>query len=253
MALPFDVDPNEGKPLASGVPPGRIRLWRSGEGMTTDKWRVYCFLRDRPRLIRGTGGWATLKRDGRRALSTFEGSETPAYEIELRMSNDRPTRKPVAEQMRALERLCGWDKLNDDPPPPLLFVANVAHDYAEASQNEWVAETSIDWGDSTATDRGTLLWIDATITLGLYVESSTGGLAKSKGFARHTLKAGWNLRHFAKVYLGDAKRWRDVADLNRDNARVPTSPDFRVSRPIVLLTPPKEPKSKAKRARRGRR
>jgi hypothetical protein len=221
--------------------------------MTTDAWRVYCFLRGRPKLIRGTGGWGTVQREGRRSLSRFEGSETPAYEIELRMSNDRPAGWPVAEQMRALERLCGWDTLDDDPPPPLLFVANVPHDFAQASQNEWVAETPIEWGESLSTDRGTLLWIDATITLGLYVESATGGLAKAKGFTQRTMKAGWNLRRFAEVHLGDKTRWRDVADLNRDNARCPKSPDYRVKRPIKLLTPPKEPKSKAKRSKRGRR
>lgn len=250
---PFDVDRNEGKPLASGVPPGRVRIWRSGEGMTTDEWRVYALLRDRPRLVRGTGGWGTVAREGRRSVSRFGGSETPAYEIQLRFANDRPAGWPVRDQMRALERLCGWDKADDAPPPPLLFVANVAHDFADASQNEWVAEEPIDWGDSLATDRGTLLWIDATITLGLYVESATGGLAQAKGFARHTLKTGETLRGFAKQFLGDATRWRDVADLNRDDPKCPTSPDYRVKRPVTLLTPPKEPRSKAKRAKRGRR
>jgi hypothetical protein len=252
---PFDRDPNEGTRLASGVPPGRIRLWRSGHEMTTDPWRVYALLGDeRPKLIRGTGGWAPLKRDGRRSLSTFEGSDTPAYTITMRLANDRPRSEPVADQMRSLERLCGWDRADDRPPPPLLFIANVPHDHAEASQNEWVAEEPIEWGDSTATDRGTLLWIDATIVLGLYVESATDALAPSAGFARHTLKAGHNLRDFAKAYLGDAKRWRDVADLNRDDPKCPSTSEYRVKRPVVLLTPPREPVSKAKhkRAKRGK-
>lgn len=253
MTHPFDVDPNAGKPLDSGVPPGRIRLWRSGQDMTTDPWRVYAMLGDeRPRLIRGTGGWGTLARDGRRSLSTFDGSETPAYSITMRLANDRPRSEPVTDQMRSLERLCGWDRADDTPPPPLLFIANVPHDHAEASQNEWVAEAPIDWGDSNSTDRGTLLWIDATIVLGLYVENAVDALAPSRGFARHTLKAGWNLRNFASRYLGDAKRWRDVADLNRDDPRCPSTSEYRVKRPVMLLTPPREPASKAKRSKRGK-
>jgi hypothetical protein len=248
-------DPNAGRPLASsGVPPGRFRMWRSGEGQTKDPWRVHCLLGgERPRPIRGYGGWTTLPREGRRSKSTFGGTETPAYSITLRLDRSRPTSTPVAEQMRDLERLCGWDRADDDPPPVVQWTANVAHDFAEASQNEWVCE-SLEWGDSNSSDRGTLLWMEATVVLGLYDESSTGGLAKSKGFARHTLKAGWNLRHFAKVHLGDAKRWRDVADLNRDNPRCPSTAEYRVKRPVVLLTPPREPvsKTKTKRARRGK-
>jgi nucleoid-associated protein YgaU len=90
--------------------------------------------------------------------------------------------------------------------------------------------------------------------LGLYVESATDALAPSAGFARHTLKAGHNLRDFAKAYLGDAKRWRDVADLNRDDPKCPSTSEYRVKRPVVLLTPPREPVSKAKhkRAKRGK-
>jgi hypothetical protein len=250
---PFDIDANAGQRLESGIVPGRIRLWRSGHGMTEDPWRLYAMLgAERPKVIRGTGGWGPLDRDGRRAVSTFTGSGTPAYSIGLRLANDRPISRPVAEQMRTLERLCGWDRADDDPPPVLQFLANVAHDFADAPQNEWVAEDSIEWGDSNSTDRGTLLWIDATIVLGLYVETAVAGLDKPAGFARHVLKAGWDLRDFAKHFLGDATRWRDVADLNRDDPKCPTSPSFKPKRPVTLLTPPREPKSKAKRAKRGK-
>lgn len=255
MTHPFDNDPNAGRPLASsGVPPGRIRVWRSGEGMTTDAWRVYCLLLERPKVIRGYGGWGTLARPGRRSKSTFEGTETPAYSITVRIANDRPTRTPVADQMRDLERLCGWDLADDDPPPVVQWVGNVEHDFARAPQTEWVCE-SLEWGDSNATDRGTLLWQDATFVLAVYDESTIPGLTKAKGFARHTLKAGQNLRAFAREYLGDPKRWRDVADLNRDNPKCPSTSEYRVKRAVVLLTPPREPRSKTKtkRAKRGKR
>lgn len=252
VALPFDVDPNEGRRLQGhSAAPGHFRLWRAAKDIYKDEWRLHCLLgATPPRPVRGYGGWTQLQREGRRSLSTFEGTETPAYVFELRLDRHRPNPRPVAEQMRNLERLCGWDRFDDNPPPPLQFVANVAHDYDEASQNEWVCE-SLEWGDSIASDRGTVLWQDATLTLGLYVETTVPNLGKSPGFARHELKVGWDLRDFARRHLGDPKRWKDVAALNRDNPRCPSSPSFKPKRAVWLLTPPREPKSK--RAKRGRR
>lgn len=250
MAYPFDVDPNEGRPLNSGVPPGRIRIWRAGQGMTTDPLRVYAMLgTERPRVIRGYGGWTSLQRDGRRAVSTFNGADTPAYSIGVRLSNDRPISRPVAETMRALERLCGWERADDTPPPVLNWIANVMHDDAAAPQNEWVCE-SLEWGDSLSTDRGTLLWQDATIVLGLYVAPALPKLTSTAGFVRRELRKGQTLMAFARQHLGDAKRWKDVAALNRDNAGCPKTPQAGAARTVMLLVPPREPKAKG--AKRGR-
>lgn len=241
MALPFDNDPNEGKPLAdSGLPPGQLRLWRTAYTRSSDPWRVHCLLgATRPVVVRGYGGWGQVAREGRRAQAVFDGSETLAYSIALRLDNRRPSRTPVDEQMRSLERLCGLDSHDDTPPPVVNFLANVAHDQAQAAQNDWVCE-DLEWGDSIATDRGTLLWQDATLVLGLHESTSVKGLRRSPGFARHTLSRGWDLRDFARRYLGDPKRWKDVAELNRDNPRCPSTPSFKVSRAVVLLTPPRE-------------
>lgn len=254
MALPFDVDPRapRDEPVAGrSVAPGRLKLWRAGRRFADDAWSVHCLLGpgQRPKVIRGYGGWSTTAREGRRSKTTLAGMETPAYQIVLRLDDRRPRAAPVTEQMRNLERLVGWNRADDTPPPVLNFAANVAHDQDDVPENEWVCET-FEWGDSNSTDRGTLLWQDATLTIGLFSDDAPK-LEKAPGFDRKPLKVGWDLRDFARRYLGDAKRWKDVAELNRDNPRCPSTPSFKPKREVWLLVPPPEPK--AKRAKRGRR
>lgn len=241
--------------MAFEVPPGRIRIWRAAaESRTRDPWRVYCFLgKTRPKPIRGYGGWGSHAREGRSAVATFGGVETPAYAIELRIARGRPWRgKSVEEQMRNLERLAGWDRYDDEPPPSLNFAANVAHDQDDAPQNEWLCE-SLEWGDSNADDAGVLLWQDATIVLGLDVTTDVPGLGRMRAFPRKRLRVGWDLRDFARRHLGDPKRWKDVAALNRDNPRCPQSPHFKPSKPLMLLVPPRESKSRKDKRRDRRR
>jgi hypothetical protein len=191
-----------------------------------------------------------LAPSARRSSAATDGSDTPAYSIMLRLANDRPVRRPVDEQMRNLERLAGWDRYDDEPPPVVNFAANVPHDQDDAPGNEWVVE-SLEWEEDESSDRGTLLWQKATIVVGLYVETHVKGLGRMQSFPRRELKVGWDLRDFARRHLGDAKRWRDVADLNRDNPRCPSTPSFKPKRAVWLLVPPREPKAKKAKPKRA--
>lgn len=233
--------------VAGAVTPGRFRMWRSGFEQREDPWRVFCLLAgDRPKVVRGYGGWGQTAREGRRAVSTFAGSETPAVSVTVRLDWRRPWRRPVVDSMRALERLSGWDdRADDDRPPRVKWIANVPRDYFEQPHTEWVVE-SLEWGDSYANDIGILVWQDATVVLGLYRGTEVRGLRAARAFPRRTLPKGRSLRWFARKYLGDASRWDDVAALNRDNPRCPQTPGHEVRRAVGLLVPPREP-------RRGRR
>lgn len=247
MAI-FD-SPNAGKPLASGLAPGQFRMWRVRYTFREDDWAVWALLgAERPKPIRGYGGHGQLARPGRRAVSAFEGSDTPAYSVVLRLDRRRPQSAPVKDQMRNLEKLAGWNLANDTPPPRVRWIANVAHDYSEARQNEWAVET-LEWGDSVASDRGTLLWQDATLTLGLQTDAEVPELGRARGFAHKTLRKGETLRGFARRVLGDASRWKDVASLNRDNPRCPQTAEHKVGRSVDLLIPPREPKPRKARGR----
>lgn len=231
------------------VPAGRFRMWRSAFSPTDDPWRLYCLLGDnRPRVIRGFSGWGQKSRTGRRNVTGRGELETPAIQVDL-LIEDRhvPFLGGTEDKVRSLERLCGFDLADDTAAPVVQWIGNVPHDFNAASQNEWVVEGNPEWGDSNADGGGTLLWQKVTIVLALY-SVETLALPAAKGFARHEMKAGWDLRDFARRFLDDATRWQDVARLNADNSRCPSTPGYKVTKPVTLLVPPREPKAK-----RGRR
>lgn len=245
-SLPFnDSDQLRGQARNdTGIIPGDFHLWAADDPAGTDTPRLRCRLGPHaPYVSRGYGGWTQIQRAGRWAASVWPGGETPAFTISLRLEHKQVTSPDAATKMRVLERLCGWDT-RDRPPPVVQFDCNaVHHDYAKAQQNEWVCE-SLDWDSEEMlfTDRGTLIRADATIVLGLYVVPKLE-VTKAKGFARRELRVGWDLRDFAKHYLGDAKRWKDVVELNRDNPKCPTSPSVKLSKGVFLLVPPRERKA----------
>ena len=231
------------------VPLGQFRMWRPAEGMA-DPWGVHSLLDGtRPKMIRGYGGWGQTAREGRRAVSKFEGAETPAYSVGLRLAPDRPTEQNVGDVMRALERLAGvqrpLSRLRDDEPPPVVqWIGNVEHDYQRAPRTRWVIE-DLEWGDS-ASVRGKMTYQDATLIIAVFVDTRIPDLGSMETFDQKKLTREMDLRDFAKRHLGDPKRWRDVADLNRDKAACPQGPHAKPKKAVMLLLPPREP-------RRGRR
>lgn len=248
--LPFDIDdPRAGRPLPSGIIPGRIRLWRSGFGMTEDPWRVYCKLgTERPYPTEGYGGAGQIDRAGRRAVSTVDGMDLLAFRLELMIEREvfpqtaeRAQQGVVAAQMRMLERLAGLDRMDDDAPPLIKWSGNAhAHDHFGDPETEWmVVRGGLSWGESESSDRGTLLWQFASLDVRAWRDTQIRGL-KRQAFRRETLRAGESLRAFAGRTLDNRSRWKDVAELNRDNARCPRSPHFEVSKPVSLLVPPRE-------------
>lgn len=217
---------------------GWLRLWRVGD-FGDPRWSLNCLLGgERPKPVRGYGGWGQSPRDGRRAVSTFGGSETPAYSIVVRLEDTRARAATTLEKFRTLERLAGWQSADDDPPPVVKWSANVPRDYGEAPKTRWVVE-SLEWGDDHADSTGRLVWIDATLIVGLYRDVSID-VDPSRGFARATLPKGHTLRQFARTHLKDPKRWRDVAELNRDNPRCPRTSTAEARRDVLLLVPPRE-------------
>lgn len=230
---------------------GRIRIWRAASDalpFDTPGDFLLCLLGDeRPKQVRGAGGWGMTQRTGRRARTAFTGSETPAYEIQLLLENDAvPTDGGLPGKITTLNALTG--AFGDDPPPLLKWAANVQYDHDHAPKREWVCE-SVDWGDSNSDDTGRLLWWRVTIVVAVY-RDTTIDLPRSKGFQRRELHKGQDLRDFARKYLGDPKRWNDVAELNRDNPRCPKGPHKHPKHAVTLLVPPREPRSKS--AKRGK-
>lgn len=243
-------DAAQPRPL-SGVVPGRIHLWEAGEDKSNDPHLVCLLDEQAPRLIRGLGGWEQLARGGRRAGSRWPGGETPAFEINVLLENeivytgDGGTR----DKMKALERLCGGPFSGDEAPPVIQWSANVPlHDYATNPRTEWVCE-SFDYGDIVSDDRSMPLIVPASFVLAVHESAELPTLKRARPFPRRKMNKGESLRTFAKRVLGDAGRWEDILDLNRDDPKVPKSADYKITRAggLMLAVPPREKKSKRKR------
>jgi hypothetical protein len=233
--------------------PGRIRIWRAdADGLPFDVEDAFllCLLGpERPKPIRGYGGWGQSSRTGRRARSRFDGSETPAYSIQLLLENDAvPTAGGLAGKLRTLDVLTGGPGTGDDGPPPLKWAAHIRHDNDHSPRREWVCE-SVEFGDDSSDDDGRLRWQIVTLVLAIYRDSELD-LPASKGFDRRELHKTQDLRDFARKWLGDPKRWDDVAELNRDNPRCPRGPHKKPKRPVTLLVPLREPASKSDKRKR---
>jgi hypothetical protein len=227
------------------VPPGWLRIWVAGDPEGTSGIEpLTCLLgATAPYPVRGAGGWGSKQRQGRRGRSNFDGSDTLAYSLSLILESDVVGEDDgfgsAAAKQRALMKLSGNASGGDDPPPIVKWNANAANDdYGNATQNRWVCE-SLEWGDSNSTDATELVWIEATLVLGLYNVQSLK-VSKATGFRQGSLNAGQTLRQVAKASLGDPKRWQDIADLNRTNPKVPQSPDAKAKATVSISLPPRQ-------------
>jgi hypothetical protein len=244
-----------GQPWSASISipaPGRLHAWEA-DAPFEKRPELVCLLgAEPPRLVRGLGGWEQIARGQRRAASHWPGSETPAFEIEVLLENRAvPTGvNGVVEKMRVLERLCGPPFRTGNAPPPLIqWAANhPLHDNTRRPNLKWVCE-SFDYGRSVYDDSAVLLGQWATFTVAIYESDELERLRRADPFKRETLRKGETLRHFAKRVLGDAKRWADIADLNRDTKGVPKTPDAKAKKAMTLAVPPREKRQRQARRR----
>lgn len=227
--------------------PGRLHMW-AADTEPSERPELVCLLGETaPQLVRGMGGWEQIEKGGRRAGSYWPGSETPAFEITVYLENRAvPTGADgVVEKMRVLERLCGPTLHGGNrPPPPVQWSANhPLHDHARRPHLEWVCE-SLTYGDAMYDDRAVLLAQPAVIVLAVFEDAEVERLKRANPFPRKELRKGETLRQFAKRVLGDAKRWEDVADLNRDTKGCPRTPGAKAKRAVMIAVPPRETRGK---------
>jgi hypothetical protein len=198
----------------------------------------------RPAIVRGYGGFQTIERAGRMAMTSWPGGETPAYEIDLLIDAAGSTN--AAQKKKRLETLCGWDGGNSVRPEVIRWTANVSYDFLQRPGLRWVCE-DLEWGDAVSSDAGGLRNQRATILLALYSVADLEQLKGAEPFPRKRLRKGETLREFAKRTLRDPKRWRDLAALNRDVRGVPRTPEAKAKKAVMLKVPPRETKA-ARRA-----
>ena len=219
------------------LPPiGTCRLWTVDQEL-----ELHCLLGDGAPKLSGYGGHVYRERPRRPPLTLWEGPSGVRLTLQLVLEHrEVPGSGGVRRKIRTLERMAGM--LSGSPAPALNVAANLPHhDEARAPDDEWLVERDgLERGEPLYVD-GELVAQPATVTLLRQTTTEVETLPRSAPFARKTLRKGETLRHFAQRVLGDGRRWRDVASLNRDDSRCPQVPDRKAARAHDLKVPPREP------------
>lgn len=197
-----------------------------------------------PNVVAGYSVWETIQRPHRRSLTNWVGSEPLKLNIGFIIDgyggastkivpHSSPLRvsyhdEPVDEMCRILEVLAGGLTADGLEPPLCQLHSNgfIPHDFIHASQNRWVV-TDIQWGDAIRRDDNQRYRQQGTITLMEYVQDDVVQSLSAAGKQRaaagkpgvrrkvYVVKKGDTLRKIASKQLHNAKRWREIAKLNK--------------------------------------
>lgn len=208
---------------------------------------VTCFLGETsPRTVDGYAQWTLVARKRRKSLTEFSGKNPMAIEIsfvinrwdqQIRDETDDTARDKLnpglntEKDVRDIERMAGRAASGQQEPPKLLWFANSPHDNADHPGLLWVIER-LEWGENMHNDAGNLVRQWGTITLREWVGdefiSSAAEIARNKarekglkGGGTYKIKKGDTLQNIARRKLGDARRWVEIAKLNKKKIRDP--------------------------------
>jgi hypothetical protein len=230
------------------VKPGRVRFWT----VSGSSDLVLECLRGETRITSGGGGWEREDRSEREPATWWKGHTGLTVEMDVTLEAEKVhDGLTTAEKVRILERIAGVGVGSGHAPPKLRFQANLTHhDYAQATQNRWVIGEHPSCTALLRDRDQSLRWAQYHLVLWIDEPVSVSTLAESEPFQTKLLHKGRTLKDFARVHLGDPRRWKDVQALNLDNPRCPTSPTAKARRDVRLLCPPREPVEKQRKTTR---
>lgn len=182
-----------------------------------------------PNITQGYGGWEEIERSGRTALTFWKGYQPIGIDVELWVDNFRAGTS-IEPVLTILEAQAGRGKKRRRSEPYELIVDTAGvmpHDYHSDPTNRWVIQNIV-------TDPETVIvntygnWVRAGVTVSLLQFVTDKGLAfqtrnarkriqakKPSSNKRYTVHSGDTVMSIARSKLGDAGRWREIADLNK--------------------------------------
>jgi hypothetical protein len=185
---------------------------------------------ERPDISSGYGGWEEVERPRRSTITTWRGM--PAKRLQVSILIDNWTQGTSIERdIRALERLA-LPREGGQPPVVQIDAAGGALPW---QARRWVID-AISWGDALMNRHGNRVRQAAVITFLEFVSddlirrvspakkrrnkkkraSGSGRKkgAKNKRVASKRKNSAEDLLSLAARELGDARRWREIAELN---------------------------------------
>jgi hypothetical protein len=207
------VSGGAGLPGQLPVPWGYVRLTCSDPGMDV----VARLGANSPHYSAGFGGWEITARPRQVGMTTWQGTEPLAMELDLifdgfgtgQDNTGAPTHTSQEDALKALYAVARGD---DESPPGIVYVNGIP-----TAVDEWVVE-ALDIGDAILDDDGSRVRQGITVTLREWVPPTflqlrKGALAKSKGKTKViTVKKGDTPAIIARR---EHCKWTDIRALNK--------------------------------------
>lgn len=203
---------------------------------------------ERPDVSSGYGGWEEVERPRRTTITTWRGQPARRLQITL-LLDEWTTGRSIERQISALERIA---LPREGGQPPIIHL-QTASGAVPWRRRKWVVD-AISWGDALMNRKGNRVRQMVTLTLLQYVsddlierrapskkrrsrhgrKTGKGSKKGAKEKRRHARRGrrhrkggrampragtvtaydGEDLLSLAATELGDARRWREIADLN---------------------------------------
>jgi hypothetical protein len=170
-----------------------------------------------PVLTNGYGGWSTVQRPQRKALTNWEGHNPFQMDLEAWLSEVQRDRS-VEDAIQKLEKMAAIDKTLNPNRPPMVRLHGDALPPG-AKYLGWVIQ-DMTWGKTIRSlNHGHRVQQQVTLSL---LEHVVGGLVKERGikpggglaFRIYTVRHGDTLKSIAKKLLGKESRWQEIARIN---------------------------------------
>lgn len=162
----------------------------------------------------GLGGWSTLERKRRVAMSNYNGVDPIKFDVPLLLDgwSDRVNIKPTLDQLIAFAR----DTSQFDSEPPQFRIWGPI-----VWSGRLVVMENLEFGDDLW-ENGTLYRQALVAHVAEYVPGdvlafeapSSGGKGKKKKKKKHVVKRGETLYSIAVDVYKDKSKWKDIAKLN---------------------------------------
>jgi len=187
------------------VPPGQVTINSVDPPLSVAGWLG----EEQPTVTSGYGGWTVVSRPRRYGLTDFVGLDPKRLSFSL-LIDGLAAGRSVETEVRNLERMASIDA--GRKTPSIVTVSGPL----PWSTLQWVIE-ELSFNESTWSEGGDRIRQKITITLLQFVEDvrlKKLAAKKATSSTPYVVKAGEHLGEIAAKRLGDASRWKEIAELN---------------------------------------
>lgn len=185
--------------------------------------QVYAFLGEtNPVAKDGFGGWTVINRPHRKGLTSWTGRNPLRMDVDLVITEFKAGTS-IEPQIKALQQMAEPVVGNPTRTP----VINIHGDLLPHKAKDYVIE-NVSWGATERNhDNGHRTRQQVTVSLLEYVDGGDVKETKTQPgknikYRTYTIKKADTLPKIAKRFLGDYRRWKEIAKLN--NLHDPRNP-----------------------------